>query len=172
MTKRPHLIAHNKLDYARGKRPNVDCILCAVRDEHPDVEQLEVFRDDLFLISLNLYPYNPGHLMIVPLRHLCWPYELSEQEALRLHHLQGRALKLLAGLYPTIGFNIGYNLGPGGGGSIAHLHLHVVPRFQNEQGFMSTVGQTQILVETLTEVQQKLAAAFQADTVDAQTRDA
>src|SRR5690606_30447528 len=57
---RQHLIAHNKLDYVHGKRPDVPCILCAVRDHHPEVDQLEVYRTSDFLVSLNLYPYNPG----------------------------------------------------------------------------------------------------------------
>lgn len=157
---RQHLIAHNKLDYVQGKRPDVPCILCAVRDQHPEVEQLEVYRTPAFLVSLNLYPYNPGHLMLVPLRHIESPAELSDAEALELHHLQTLSLKVIGSLYPAQGFNIGYNLGQAGGGSIAHLHLHVVPRFRNEQGFMTTIGQTHILVESPAEMLDKFQRAF------------
>jgi ATP adenylyltransferase len=157
---RQHLIAHNKLDYVQGKRPDVPCILCAVRDQHPEVEQLEVYRTSAFLVSLNLYPYNPGHLMLVPLRHVESPTELTDDEALALHHLQTLALKVIGSLYPAQGFNIGYNLGQAGGGSIAHLHLHVVPRFRNEQGFMTTIGQTHILVESPAEMLAKFQRAF------------
>lgn len=160
MIERQHLIAHNKLDYVRGHRPQVDCILCAVRDHHPEVESLEIIRDDLFLISINLYPYNSGHLMVVPLRHVEWPDELSDEEALRLHQLQKRCLKVIRSLYPASGFNIGYNLGATGGGSIAHLHLHLVPRFLNEQGFMTTIGQTHIIVESPQEMVAKFKLAF------------
>ena len=157
---RQHLIAHNKLDYVQGKRPDVPCILCAVRDQHPEVEQLEVYRTPAFLVSLNLYPYNPGHLMLVPLRHIESPAELSDAEALELHHLQTLSLKVIGSLFPAQGFNIGYNLGQAGGGSIAHLHLHVVPRFRNEQGFMTTIGQTHILVESPAEMLDKFQRAF------------
>ncbi len=160
MIERQHLIAHNKLDYVRGKRPNVDCILCAVRDYHPDVDSLEVYRDELFLISINLYPYNPGHLMLVPLRHIESPEELNDTEALRLHHLQSKSLGVIRELYPAAGFNIGYNLGPAGGGSIKHLHLHLVPRFVNEHGFMSTVGQTHIIVESPQDMLSKFRQVF------------
>ena len=162
MQARHHLFAHNKLDYVRGQRPQVDCILCAVRDAHPEVEQLEVFRSPQFLVSINLYPYNPGHLMLVPLRHVEWPNELTESEALELHHLQAHCLQIIRTLYPAAGFNIGYNLGEAGGGSINHLHLHLVPRFRNEQGFMGTIGQVQIMVETPDQMLQKFKAAFQA----------
>lgn len=160
MEPQQHLIAHNKLSYVRGQRPNVPCILCAVCDDHPEVESLEVFRNAFFLVSINLYPYNSGHLMLVPLRHIEWPDELSEAEALSLHQLQKLCLAVLRRVYPACGFNIGYNLGECGGGSIAHLHLHIVPRFRNETGFMTTLAQTQIIVETPQEMQQRLKAAF------------
>lgn len=160
MIERQHLIAHNKLDYVQGRRPAVDCILCAVRDQDPDVDSLEVFRDELFLVSINLYPYNPGHLMLVPLRHVESPEDLSDEEALRLHQLQKHALGVIRTLYPAAGFNIGYNLGAAGGGSINHLHLHLVPRFVNEQGFMATIGQTHIIVESPQDMLARFRHAF------------
>lgn len=160
MIERQHLTAHHKLAYAQGKRTSVECILCAVRDHHPEVESLEVFRDQLFLICVNLYPYNPGHLMIVPLRHVQFPYELSDTEALDLHHLQTRAMAAIDSVYAPPGYNIGYNLGTAGGGSIAHLHLHLVPRFYNEHGFMSSIGHTQIMVESAHEMVSKFKTAF------------
>lgn len=157
------LIAHNKLDYSQGKRPQVDCILCAIRDQHPEIESLEVYRDELFYISVNLYPYNSGHVMIIPLRHILGPEEFTEAEVLRNHALQKKAMAVLKRVYRAQGFNVGYNLGRAGGGSIAHLHLHVVPRFFNEVGFMSTLSETQILVETPQEMQARLRPAFQLE---------
>jgi len=159
---RQHLIASNKLDYVRGKRPDVDCILCAVRDQNPEVQSLEVFRNKDFLVSLNLYPYNLGHLMLVPLRHIESPDELSEAEALGLHQLQAKPLAVLRGLYRPGGFNIGYNIGETGGGSIAHLHLHIVPRFRNELGFIGTIANTQIMVEEPSLMMERIQQAFNA----------
>lgn len=155
------LIAHNKLNYAQGQRPKVPCILCAVRDDHPDVHKLEVYRDELFLISVNLYPYNSGHLMIVPLRHVEWPGEFTSEEVLRNHELQQKSIQVLKQLYHPQGFNLGYNLGKAGGGSIPHLHLHIVPRYFNEVGFMSTVSNTQILVETPEEMHRRVRSGFE-----------
>lgn len=159
---RQHLIAYNKLNYVRGHRPEVDCILCAVREQHPEVENLEVYRNEHFLITVNLYPYNLGHLMLVPLRHVESPDELDETEALALHRLQSQTLKVLRDLYHPGGFNIGYNIGETGGGSIDHLHLHIVPRFRNELGFISTIGQTQVMVEEPSKMMARIKAAFDA----------
>lgn len=159
---RQHLIAYNKLDYVRGKRPKVDCILCAVRDQHPEVQNLEVFRDKDFLATVNLYPYNLGHLMLVPLRHIESPDELTEDEALGMHRLQARTLAVLRSLYHPGGFNIGYNIGETGGGSIDHLHMHIVPRFRNELGFIGTIGNTQVMVEDPKTMMERIKQAFEA----------
>jgi ATP adenylyltransferase len=155
---RRHLFTPNKWEYLAGKRPPVACILCGVVAHHPEVTSLEVYRDELFVISGNLYPYNPGHLMIFPRRHIESPTDLTDTEALRLHHLQSHCLAAIAARYPAQGFNIGYNLGPAGGGSIAHLHLHVVPRFAHEQGFIGTLANTQLMVED----PRAMLATFQA----------
>ena len=163
---RKNLIAQNKLEYARGNRPKVDCILCAVRDSHPEVDSLEVYRDDFFLICINLYPYNPGHIMLVPLRHIEWPYDLTDEEALHLHHLQKKAFAAIHDLYQAPGYNVGYNLGSAGGGSISHLHLHIVPRFYNEHGFMGSIGNVQLLVENPQEMRVKFQHWFQTNLPD------
>lgn len=157
---RRHLTTPNKLGYIRGERPDVPCIFCAVRDKNPQVDALEVYRTPFFMVSLNLYPYNPGHLMLVPLRHVESPTELTEEEVLALHHLQKKALAILEKKYRPAGFNIGYNLGPAGGGSIDHLHLHLVPRFFNEQGFMGTIAHTQLMVEDPNQVLADFKALF------------
>lgn len=160
MTFREHLLAANKLNYVMGQRPDVACILCAVVERNDAVTSLEVYRDDFFVVSVNLYPYNSGHVLIFPCRHVIWPGELSEAEALHLHHLQQQTITLLQKLYSPRGFNLGYNLGDGGGGSIPHLHLHIVPRFHNELGFMTTVAGTHIAVESASQMANKIAAAF------------
>ena len=91
-----HNIVANKLDYARGKRPAVDCILCAVAANDPKVENLVVYRHRDWYVTLNLYPYNPGHLMIVPRTHHTDVRQLSESEVLELHHVQILCLRVLS----------------------------------------------------------------------------
>jgi len=136
-----------KFDYVHGKRPEVDCILCEVVAGRDTVERLEVHRSPLFVVSLNLYPYNPGHLLIFPRRHVITLGELSYKETLELHALQVRSFEVLGELYQPRGYNVGYNLGEASGASITHFHIHVVPRYERELGFMDIIGGSKIVVE-------------------------
>lgn len=137
----------HKLDYVSGHRPPVPCILCSVVGRDPRVVDLEILRTDLFLVSANLYPYNTGHLMIFPLRHIVDVAEYTDEEVMELHRLHLRSLEVLRNLYHPAGFNLGYNLGRVGGASIDHLHFHIVPRFPNEAGFLDVLTGTRIIVE-------------------------
>lgn len=151
------LRALGKLDYVQGKaRPDVDCILCSVRDNDERVVSLKIYQDTLIFISLNLYPYNPGHLMIVPNRHVLHFLDLTKEELIHLSRtIQGVQL-LLDELYNPKGYNIGINQGREAGASIEHLHIHLVPRFGSELGFIDIVGKTRVLPEGLESVKQKL----------------
>jgi len=155
-----HNIVANKLDYAKGKRPPVDCILCAVARDDPRVDNLLVYRHDAWFITLNLYPYNPGHLMVVPYAHHTDVRQLSEPEVLELHRLQVLALQVLEREYRPGGFNVGYNLGPASGASIDHIHLQIVPRYRTEVGFFDILSDSRVIVEAPQVTQQRLARAF------------
>ena len=122
-----HRIVTDKLGYAKGQRPAVDCILCAVTRKDPRVDDLTVFQAEGFFITLNLFPYNPGHLMVVPEKHYEHLRELSNEETLRMHRLQVFSMEVLDQLYQPGGYNLGYNLGQASGASISHLHLQIVP---------------------------------------------
>jgi len=151
------LQALGKLDYIQGKaRPDVDCILCAVRDNDERVKSLKIYEDNFCFIVLNLYPYNPAHLMIVPQRHLIKFIELTKEELIHINRtIQGIQL-LLDDLYSPKGYNIGINQGRDAGGSIEHLHFHIIPRYGSELGFIDIVGETRVLPESLDSVKQKL----------------
>ncbi|MFX1567866.1 MAG: HIT domain-containing protein [Promethearchaeota archaeon] len=149
--------ALGRLDYVQGKaRPNVDCILCSVRDNDERVESLKIYEDKLCFIVLNLYPYNPAHLMIVTQRHITKFIELTKEELLHITRaIQGIQL-LLDELYSPKGYNIGINQGRDAGGSIEHLHFHIIPRYGSELGFIDIVGETRVLPESLDSVKLKL----------------
>lgn len=143
-----NLFVPGKMDYARGhNRPDVECILCAIVEGSDKVTKLEVYRNELFVIALNLYPYSPGHLMIFPKRHITDPREMLFEEVIELHKLQSLCLNVLEDVYSPHGFNIGYNIGEAGGASIAHIHVHVVPRYRKELGFIDIISGTKIIVE-------------------------
>lgn len=155
-----HLFVPTKLEYAKGKRPDVDCILCEIVDRRDTVERLEVHRTEKFVVSLNLHPYNPGHLLVFPCRHVCGLDELDRDDVLELHEVQLDCMEVLARRYGARGFNVGYNLGPDSGASIPHLHLHVVPRYERELGFMDIISGAKILVEDPVVTCRELAALF------------
>lgn len=162
MKREKHNIVANKLDYAKGKRPDVDCILCGIVREDPKVKSLVVHREKGYFITLNLYPYNPGHLMVVPERHVEDIRALSEEEALDMHRLQVLTLDVLDAEYQPGGFNVGYNLGPSSGASIPHLHLQVVPRYATEIGFFDILSDSRVIVEDPHVTMERLRKAFLA----------
>jgi ATP adenylyltransferase len=142
-----NLFVPSKVKYVRGEKPDVECILCGVIDRNQKVESLEIFRTKLFCICANLFPYSPGHLLVFPKRHYTDIREMNEDEALELFRIQNLLVDILDELYTPSGYNIGYNLGPCGGNSIKHLHLHIVPRFKNELGFLDIIGNSRIIVD-------------------------
>jgi ATP adenylyltransferase len=146
--KRKNLFVPDKMAYARGRgRPDVDCILCAIVEESDKVARLEVYRSELFVVALNLYPYTPGHLIVFPKRHITDLRMLNHEEVLELHEIQSLCQNVLESVYTPHGFNLGYNLGDAGGASIAHLHLHIVPRYRRETGFIDIIAGAKIIVE-------------------------
>ena len=159
-TQRDQVFPVHKLGYVSGQRPQVACILCGVAARDERVVGLEIVRSEHFLVSANLYPYNTGHLLIFPLRHIEDVAEYTEPEVLDLQRLQVRGMQVLRELYKPGGFNLGYNLGRVGGGSIEHLHLHVVPRWPNEAGFLDVLTGTRIIVEEPAETVRRINQAW------------
>ncbi len=151
----------DKMDYVKGPRPP-GCILCLVRERSPLVVDLTVFCDDLCTVSVNLYPYNPGHLMLFPNRHVEDVRDLSEEEERRVTALTRRLLNVLEATHQPAGFNIGYNMGPSAGASINHLHLHIIPRYPREIGIADLVAGKRVLIEDPRVTQRRLVEAFDA----------
>lgn len=127
-----------------------------IRDRNPEVIDLSVYRDELFVVSVNLYPYNPGHLLIFPLRHIEDIRDYSPRENRRLEELLRYFLDLSDQSYSPQGYNIGYNMGTPAGGSIAHLHLHLIPRYHRELGIADLIAGKRVLVEDPRETARKL----------------
>lgn len=157
-----NLFSTNKLDYITGKsKPKVKCILCSVALGDNNVKSLEVYRDLNFIISVNLYPFNVGHLLIFPIKHVEHIKELNSNEASELHRLTCEAIDILNEIYTPGGFNVGFNIGPCSGASINHLHLHIVPRYERELGVIDIIGGVKLIVEDPEVTTSKLREAFQ-----------
>lgn len=149
----------NKIGYLKGEKPH-GCILCLVRDGSNDVEKLTIFENDLIIVSLNLYPYNPGHLIIFPKRHIGDVRELDDTERMAFDSMVDLSLDILDKVYSPAGYNIGYNIGRAAGGSIEHLHLHIIPRYKNEIGMAELIGGKKVLVQNPLESFAILKEAF------------
>ena len=162
-----HLFNPNKLKYAIKARQSFkesaapqDCILCSIATRSQKVDSLEIYRTDKFIVSVNLYPFNTGHLMIFPIRHIEHIEDLTEQEALELHKLTVLAVNILKSEYKPKGFNIGYNLENAAGASIRHIHQHIVPRYENELGFLDVIAGTKVVIIDPVVVRDNLVCKF------------
>jgi ATP adenylyltransferase len=123
-----------------------------------DADALIISRGELAFVVLNLYPYNPGHLMVVPYRHVADYTDLTTAEAAEVALFTQRAMVALRAAAGPQGFNIGMNQGVvGGAGIAAHLHQHVVPRWGGDMNFMPVIGHTRVLPQLLSETRDALA---------------
>ena len=140
-----------RMEYINSAREGEGgCIFCDLPAEDDDEKNYILTRGDKGFVILNTFPYNSGHLMIAPFRHVGEVEEFEEDEALDIHHLLQRSLKALKEAMDPDGFNIGINLGRVAGAGIPdHLHWHVVPRWNGDTNFMPVVGETKVLPETL-----------------------
>jgi ATP adenylyltransferase len=139
------------------------CPFCAAPQVAPD-EGLVVARGQVVYAVLNLYPYNPGHLMVCPYRHVPDYADLDEAETLELAQFTQAAMRVLRRVSGPHGFNIGLNQGHvAGAGIAAHLHQHVVPRWGGDTNFMPVIGRTKVLPQLLTDTRALLAKAWEED---------
>ncbi len=160
MSERRILWAPWRASYIRGKR-GTGCIFCNALQEDRDRENLVVFRGAGAFVILNRFPYNAGHLMVVPHRHCSAPEDLEATEAAEIWSLLVRSKAALGASFQPHGFNIGINVGQAAGAGIAdHLHLHVVPRWTGDTNFMPVLGGTDVVSLDLTETYEALASYF------------
>ncbi|MDP6124942.1 MAG: HIT domain-containing protein [Candidatus Latescibacteria bacterium] len=137
------------------------CVFCAV-EEKPDEAVYVVRRSHNTFIILNIYPYNNGHLMVIPYQHTSALGELSPEIRLEMINEAELAIRALKTAMNPDGFNVGMNLGQAAGAGIdKHLHFHIVPRWSGDTNFMPVLGQTKVLSEGLDQTLAKLAAAYQ-----------
>ncbi|MGE3272756.1 MAG: HIT domain-containing protein [Chloroflexota bacterium] len=149
-----------RMNYVGGERP-AGCIFCAKPAEDQDEQNLILGRSAHAYALLNLYPYNSGHLMVVPYLHTGDLAALPSDIAGDVMALTQRAIAAITEEYQPAGFNVGMNLGEVAGGSIsAHLHVHVVPRWGGDTNFMPVTADTKVLPETLERTWQRLRRRF------------
>ena len=154
----PHRMAYIK--GAHTPAGDAECPFCGIPGRS-DEEGLVVARGRSAYAVLNLYPYNPGHLMVVPYRHVSDYPELTAEETAELAELTKASLRAIRAASGAQGFNVGMNLGAiAGAGIAAHLHQHVVPRWGGDTNLMPVVGHTKVLPQLLSETRELLAKAW------------
>ena len=158
-----HLWTPWRSTYMQAGNEKHRCIFCeAAAAGSADEKTLVAYRGALCFIILNRFPYTSGHLMIAPYEHVSRLAQASISTTEEMMHLARLAEQVLEGVYKPDGLNIGMNLGEAAGAGIEqHIHLHVLPRWKGDANFMSTVGQTRIIPESLEDTYAKLRRGFE-----------
>src|SRR5689334_17326700 len=155
-----------RIQYILGPKapPGDGSIFARIAQSSDDEDNLVIARGRTCFAMLNNYPYNGGHLMVLPYREVPDFTDLLDDELLELMKLTRRCQQALAKVMQPHGFNIGVNLGRAAGAGIEqHLHIHVVPRWTGDTNFMPVIASTSVLPEALNETAAKLRAALAAD---------
>ncbi len=135
------------------------CVFCEALENEQSA--LIVFHGSTCFVILNLYPYNNGHLMVIPRRHIASLADATAEELAELIELTRRSEVALREAYTPHGFNMGINLGkPAGAGVLDHIHMHIVPRWNGDTNFMTIVGDTRVLPEELPRSAETLRPIF------------
>ena len=149
------------MEYIRAPKKYNGTTFSAKLEKGTDEENLILFKGDYSFVCMNLYPYNNGHLLLVPYEIVDKPENLDKEAMSEIMHLSTMSMKILRETMNAEGFNFGANIGKAGGAGIAdHIHFHVVPRWNGDTNFMPVIGQTKVMVGGLLETYNELKSSF------------
>ncbi|MBT9163036.1 MAG: AP-4-A phosphorylase [Dehalococcoidia bacterium] len=155
-----HLWAPWRMEYILGEKDK-RCIFCEKPGQDTDGKNYIVRRGERNFSMLNIYPYNPGHLMVAPYRHVASLDKLSDEELLEHFRLVSRSVALLTRVLRPSGFNIGINLGKVAGAGVEdHIHTHIVPRWEGDTNFMPVISDAKVVPEALADTYARLVEGF------------
>ena len=158
-----YLWAPWRIEYIKIAREEAEqgCILCSKPADKNDRQNLILHRGRHSFIIMNAYPYNAGHIMVVPYRHVANLEDLSDVERNELFGLVSRSIAVMKQVFNAEGFNVGINLGRiAGAGIDSHIHVHVVPRWAGDTNFMPVTGDIRIVNQAVLEIYDQLAGRF------------
>ena len=147
------------MHYILGEKKR-GCFFCRELKEKRQKKTLILYRGQYIFVVMNKFPYNNGHLMIVPMRHLLNLEDLNGDELREFFELLKASTRVLKTVLRPHGFNIGMNIGKVGGAGEDHVHLHIVPRWEGDTNFMPLIGETKVVPEYLGRTYQRLHVAF------------
>ena len=155
-----HIWAPWRVEYIRSEKEK-GCIFCDKPPENIDEKNYILFRGEKNFIILNLYPYNPGHMMVVPYRHMANLDDLTDEEMFEHNDLVRRCCRTLREAYKPEGFNIGMNLGRVAGAGVEdHIHTHVIPRWNGDTNFITVVSDIRVIPHALDAAYKELKEAI------------
>lgn len=132
-----------------NQQQKTSCIICQIINRDPEVDAYEIYRDEEFIIFLNLFPYTSGHILVSPIEHLVEYEEFPEELTYRFAKLMQQLIRLVKTEMRSSSVNVGWNQGPFAGGSIKHWHAHIVPRYPSELNFIEIIAQTRPVIQAL-----------------------
>lgn len=151
-----YLWSPKRKDYEVNEIPeDIDCIFCAMSEDDERITKLTVFEDDFLMVVLNLFPYNTGHLMVIPKRHVNDLTSLEDEERNRLFKMVSKVEELQEEVVEPAGIDVGINIGKAAGESIPHLHVQLVPIYEKDRGFMETSLDTKVMKQSLPDTQEE-----------------
>lgn len=149
-----------RIQYIQAEKP-AGCFLCEKPARDEDTASYILFRGEKNFVILNGYPYNPGHLIVAPYRHVADLAKLTAEERHEHFDIVSRSTEVLDRVYHPDGLNVGINLGRAAGAGLEdHVHTHLVPRWQGDTNFMTVIADIRVLPDALAAVYQKLAGKF------------
>ena len=154
-----YLWAPWRMHYILGEKKK-GCFFCNDLKEKNQNKNLNLYQGRYVFVVMNRYPYNNGHLMIVPKRHRLNLEDLNREELKEFFELLKLCIRVLKAALRPSGFNVGMNIGKAGGAGEDHVHLHVVPRWEGDTNFMPVIGEARVIPEYLEKTYQKLHDAF------------
>ena len=155
-----YIFAPWRIEYIKMEKPE-GCIFCILPEERRDEENLILYRGKHAFVIMNNYPYNPGHVMVAPYRHVANLEDLSNEEWNEIHQLVKIMIGAIRKAMNPHGFNIGINLGRvAGAGVEGHIHVHIVPRWNGDTNFMPVIGDTKVIPQALRDTYAELKKAL------------
>lgn len=151
------LVRPDRMKYVRKLIKPEGCVFCRAAKEEVSLETLCVYKTDHSMVVLNKFPYNSGHILVLPLRHCGDMLKLGDAEFTDLQHTIRKVMKALMDVYEPGGINLGLNHGAVAGAGIPeHLHYHLIPRWAGDVNFFPLIAETKVLVESLEQTYEKL----------------
>jgi diadenosine tetraphosphate (Ap4A) HIT family hydrolase len=154
-------------NYVKGEVPE-GCPFCHISEStEKDIQNGVLYRDELCFVVMNRYPYTPGHFMIIPHQHIDKLEDLPVENWLHINRLSHKGVSILKRVVGATGVNIGMNLGKSAGAGIAeHIHLHLVPRYERDTNFITTIGDARVYSTDFNDIFQKLRKEWESVTID------